>query len=136
MPRAEGVSFLCIPTSPVFARYSGYILKHQSCHDLVLRTLTSVFVVCTFISFLGLLWAALVPVHQVLVTIAHKAPRRKYWSCFLRTCMAVLSSIMCLSCFEISALKRTSAFSLIAVLQSLIVVGVSRHGTLTTLMGG
>lgn len=53
-PESKGPQLLCVPTTPVFAYYSGYILTHSFRQDLIRHLATSRFVVHSFITFLGL----------------------------------------------------------------------------------
>lgn len=45
---------LYVPIPPVFTYDSGYILRDSTSQDIVWRIATSKYVICTFISFLGL----------------------------------------------------------------------------------
>lgn len=129
-----GFVYFCVPTLLPFAYYYGYVLKHHLRQDVSWRIATSEFMVCEFISFLGL-------------TFAGTSSSVCGDSRILNFNKVKLVSLSCClhghagqyNVFEVlrdSSYDMNLGFSLKAVLRMLIGASVSRFGSLMNLMQG
>lgn len=96
MQELEGSHLLCVSTPPVFVYYSSYNLKHHPFQDWAWHIAKLAF--CgthlRLVSWVRLPWA---PMCELLLRLAYRASRRVYWCRFLRVCLEVLSTTMCLN---------------------------------------